>query len=156
MTPAVRRLEALHIPFKLHRYDHDPQAESFGEEAAAKLGVSTERIFKTLIAQVDDDALVMAILPVAGKLDLKKLAAALDGKKADLADPKLAEKATGYVVGGISPLGGRKTLPTLIDETADLFDTLYISAGQRGLQIEIAPGALTTLIGARLLSLTKE
>jgi len=156
MTPAVRLLESKQIAFTLHRYTHDPKAESFGEEAAAKLGVSTERMFKTLIAQVDGDALVMAILPVAAKLDLKKLAAAVDGKKADLADPKLAEKTTGYVVGGISPLGGRKELTTLIDETADLFDTIYISAGQRGLQIEIAPVALQALTNARSLSITKD
>ena len=156
MTPAIRLLEATNTPFTLHRYAHDPKSESFGEEAAAKLGVSAELLSKTLIAQVDGDALVMPILPVAGKLDLKKLAAAFEGKKADLADPKFAEKTTGYVVGGISPLGGRKALPTLIDETADLFDTIYISAGQRGLQIEIAPAALQALTDARLLSITKD
>lgn len=156
MTPAIRLLESLHVSFTPHRYTHDPKAESFGEEAAAKLGISTERLFKTLIALVDGDTLATAILPVAAKLDLKKLATALGGKKADLADPKLAEKTTGYVVGGISPLGGRKTLTTLLDETAQLFDTIYVSAGQRGLQIEIAPGDLITLTDARLLSLTKD
>jgi Cys-tRNA(Pro)/Cys-tRNA(Cys) deacylase len=156
MTPAIRLLESKQIAFTLHRYAHDANAESFGEEAASKLGVSTERLFKTLIAQVDGEALVMAILPVAAKLDLKKLAAACAGKKADLADPKLAEKATGYVVGGISPLGGRKTLTTLLDETATLFDTVYVSAGQRGLQIELAPAALQTLTNAQVLSITKD
>jgi Cys-tRNA(Pro)/Cys-tRNA(Cys) deacylase len=156
MTPAIRLLESKGTAFTLHRFEHDPKADSFGEEAAVKLGVSTERLFKTLIAQVDGDELAMAILPVAGKLDLKKLAAALDGKKADLADPKLAEKTTGYVVGGISPLGGRKSLSTLLDETADLFETIYISAGQRGLQIEIAPYELQSLTNARVLSITKD
>ena len=156
MTPAIRLLEAKGIAFTLHRYEHDPKAESFGEEAAAKLGVSTERMFKTLIALVDGATLVMAILPVAARLDLKKLAASADGKRADLADPKLAEKTTGYVVGGISPLGGRKALPTLLDETASLFETIFISAGQRGLQIEMAPGDLQALTGAIMISLTKE
>lgn len=156
MTPAVRLLEAKSIAFQLHRYAHDPKAASFGEEAAAKLGVSPERMFKTLIAQVDGATLVMAILPVAARLDLKKLATAADGKKADLAEPKLAEKTTGYVVGGISPLGGRKALSTFLDDSAQRFDTLFISAGQRGLQIEISPADLQALTDAALISLTKE
>ena len=156
MTPAIRLLQEQKIAFTLHRYAHDATAESFGDEAAAKLGVSPERMFKTLIAHVDGDALVMTILPVAGKLDLKKLAAAGGGKKADLADPKIAEKATGYVVGGISPLGGRKTLPTFLDESACLFETIYISAGQRGLQIEIAPDALQALSNAKMVALARE
>lgn len=156
MTPAIRLLEAGRIAFTLHRYDHDPDAESFGEEAAAKLGVSPEQMFKTLIAQVDGKQLVMAILPVAARLDLKKLAAASHGKKAEMADPKLAEKTTGYVVGGISPLGGRKALPTLLDETACLFDTIFISAGQRGLQIELAPIDLQALTEATMVAITKE
>ncbi len=156
MTPAVRLLDAKKIAYQLHRYEHDPKATSFGEEAAAKLGVSPERMFKTLIAQVDGDALVMAILPVAARLDLKKLATAANAKKAELADPKLAEKTTGYVVGGISPLGGRKSLPTLLDESACLFDTIFISAGQRGLQIEMSPNELQALTDASLISLTKD
>ncbi len=156
VTPAIRLLQAKNVAFTLHRYTHDASAESFGEEAAAKLGVSPERMFKTLVARVDGDALVMTILPVAGKLDLKKLAAAADGKKAELADPKLAEKTTGYVVGGISPLGGRRALPTFLDESACLFETIYISAGQRGLQIEIAPDALLTLTDAKLVALARE
>ena len=156
MTPAVRLLDSRKISYRLHRYQHDAKAKSFGEEAAAKLGVSTERMFKTLVATVDGTTLVMAILPVAARLDLKKLATAADGKKADLADPKIAEKATGYVVGGISPLGGRKALPTLLDETAILHDTIFISAGQRGLQIEIAPTDLQTLTNATMTSLAKE
>lgn len=166
MTPAIRLLEAKQVAFAAHRYDHDPKAESFGAEAAAKLGVSPDRMFKTLIALVEggsDSAaggrgaiLVMAILPVAARLDLKKLAAAAGGKKADLADPKLAEKTTGYVVGGISPLAGRKTLPTFLDETACLHATLFISAGQRGLQIEMSPTDLEALTNATLLSLAKD
>jgi Cys-tRNA(Pro)/Cys-tRNA(Cys) deacylase len=168
VTPAIRLLESRKIAHQVHRYDHDANAESFGEEAASKLGVSRERLFKTLVAQVDGafttgpspkgrgELLVMAILPVASRLDLKKLAATVDGKKADLADPKLAEKTTGYVVGGISPLGGRKALATLLDESAYLFDTIFISAGQRGMQIELAPSDLQSLTQAIMTSLTKD
>lgn len=156
MTPAIRLLKARGVAFQLHRYDHDPNADSFGAEAAAKLGVAPERLFKTLVAQMDDGTVVMTILPVAARLDLKKLATAVGAKKADLADPTLAEKTTGYVVGGISPLGGRKLLPTFLDESALLFDTLFVSAGKRGLQIEIAPAELRTLTKAAMTSLAKE
>src|SRR5947207_2469796 len=104
MTPAIRTAEAAQIEFSLHRYEHDPKADSFGLEAAEKLGVLPERVFKTLVAQVDGKQLVLCVIPVADRLDLKKLAAALHGKKADLADPAAAERATGYVIGGISPL----------------------------------------------------
>ncbi len=156
MTPAIRLLEVKRIVHQLHRYHHDPRAESFGEEAATKLGIAQERMFKTLVAAVDGEALVLAILPVAARLDLKKLAAAADCKRAELADPKVAEKATGYVVGGISPVGGRKVLPTFLDETAILFDTIFVSAGQRGLQIELSPRDLQSVSAATLTSLVKE
>lgn len=156
MTPAIRLLDARKMTYRLHPYAHDPAAASFGEEAAAKLGISTEQIFKTLVAQIDGAALVMTILPVAAQLDLKKLASAAQGKKADLADPRLAEKTTGYVVGGISPLGGKKPLPTYLDESAILFETIYVSAGRRGLQIELSPRDLQTLTNATLLDLTRQ
>lgn len=156
MTPAIRLLDARKMAYRLHPYAHDPAADSFGEEAAAKLGISTEQIFKTLIAQIDGAALVMTILPVAAQLDLKKLASAAQGKKADLADPRLAEKTTGYVVGGISPLGGKKALPTFLDESAILFETIYVSAGRRGLQIELSPRDLQTLTNATFLDLTRQ
>lgn len=155
MTPAIRLLEAKQISFRVHPYEPDPKADSYGDDAAEKLGVSPERVFKTLIARAED-TLVMAILPVAGRLDLKTLAAVMDAKKAELADPKSAEKATGYVIGGISPIGGRKSLPTLLDETASLFETIYVSAGQRGLQIELAPVDLQELIRATLASITRD
>src|SRR3954471_19574145 len=115
VTPAVRAAERARIEFSLHRYEHDEAADSFGLEAAEKLSVAPERMFKTLIAQIDGKQLVMVLVPVAARLDLKKLAGLLHGKKADLAPPAAAERATGYVVGGISPLGGRKHLPTIID-----------------------------------------
>jgi Cys-tRNA(Pro)/Cys-tRNA(Cys) deacylase len=154
VTPAVRAAEAARVPFVLHRYAHDPAAESFGREAAEKLGVPPERLFKTLVARVDGDRLVLAVVPVAGRLDLKKLAAAAGGKKADLADPAAAQRATGYVVGGISPLGGRRKLPTLLDAGAAAHATIFVSAGQRGLQMELAPADLVRLTAAAVADLT--
>ncbi len=155
MTPAIRLLEQAAVAFHLHRYEHDAAADSFGLEAAAKLGVPPDRVFKTLVAQVDGAELVMAILPSDVRLDLKKLAAAADGRKADLADPKLAEKVTGYVVGGISPLAGRKALRTFLDETAILHETIFVSAGQRGLQMELSPDDLLSITDAQLVDLVK-
>ena len=148
MTPAVRAVEAARVPFTLHRYDHDANAESFGLEAAAQLGVAPERVFKTLVAQLDGKRLVLAVIAAADRLDLKKLAAAAGGKKADLADATAAERATGYVVGGISPLGGKRALPMLVDESAARHTTIYVSAGRRGLQLELAPADLIRLTAA--------
>lgn len=125
----------------MHRYEHDPQHGSYGLEASAALGVPPERVFKTLVADVDDK-LTVAVVPVAGSLDLKALAGAVGGKKARMAEPAAAERATGYVTGGISPLGQRRPLPVVIDATATNFDTVFCSAGQRGLEIEIAPADL--------------
>ena len=120
MTPAIRAAEAAKIAFSLHRYEPDPKADSYGLDAAAQLGISPERIFKTLVANIDGNKLVLAMVPVARRLDLKKLANMAGGKKAELAEPAVAERATGYVVGGITPLGGRKKLPTLLDRAAAL------------------------------------
>lgn len=148
MTPAIRAAEKAEIRFVVHRYDHDPDAESFGLEAAERLGLPPERVFKTLVAQVDGQRLVMAVVPVAAHLNLKKLAAVAGGKRADMAGPAAAERATGYVIGGISPLGGRKRLPTILDSSALGYDAIYVSAGQRGLQMELAPQDLIRLTGA--------
>jgi Cys-tRNA(Pro)/Cys-tRNA(Cys) deacylase len=156
MTPAIRAAECAGIDFTLHPYEHSPDADSFGEEAAAKLGVDPLRIFKTLVAQIDRHTLVLCVIPVAFRLDLKKLAAAAGGKKADLADPADAERVTGYVVGGISPLGGRKKLPALIDEIALLHDTVFVSAGQRGLQMELTPHDLVRLTDAATADISVE
>ena len=150
MTPAVRVLEAAKVTFTLHEYEHNPDADSFGLEAASKLGVSPERVFKTLVAQVDGRDLVAAIVPVDAKLDLKKLAATVGGKRAEMAQPQAAERATGYVVGGISPLGGKKRLKTVIDDRAAQQQTLLVSAGRRGLQIELTPSDLVRLTDAKL------
>jgi len=148
-TPATLALRAAGVPFAEHAYDHDPAAASFGEEAAAALGVEPDRVFKTLLAEVDG-RLVVGIVPVSGRLDLKALAAAFGGKRATMADPVLAERKTGYVVGGISPLGQRSILPTALDETAELWDTVFVSGGRRGLDLELAPADLVRLTDARL------
>ena len=148
MTPAIRAAEAAEIPFRVHRYEHDPAADNFGTEAAQKLGLPPERVFKTLVAAVDGKALVMAVVPVAARLDLKKLAGVVGGKRADMADPATAERATGYVVGGISPLGGRKRLPTVLDASVLAHETVFVSAGQRGVQMELSPQDLVRLTAA--------
>ena len=140
-TPATVALTAAGIPFTPHAYEHDAANTSFGLEAATALGVEPEQVFKTLLADVDG-ALTVAIVPVTGKLDLKALAAAVGGKKAEMADPKLAERRTGYVVGGISPIGQKTRHATVLDETAELFDTIYVSGGKRGFDIELAPADL--------------
>ncbi|MEU8144095.1 Cys-tRNA(Pro) deacylase [Nonomuraea sp. NPDC048901] len=146
-TPATVALTKAKAEFTLHPYEHDTNAQAYGEEAADALGVPHERIFKTLVAEVEG-ALAVAVVPVSGKLDLKALAAALGGKKAAMADAAKVERVTGYVVGGISPLGQRKRLPTVVDASALEFGTIYFSAGKRGLQIETAPANLISLTGA--------
>jgi Cys-tRNA(Pro)/Cys-tRNA(Cys) deacylase len=146
-TPATALLTRAKVPFTLHPYDHDPRAEAYGEEAAGALGVAPERLFKTLIAAVDGK-LACAVVPVAGRLDLKAFAAARGGKRAELAEPAAAARATGYVVGGISPLGQKQRLPVVVDVSAENFETVFVSAGRRGLQVELAPGDLLRSAGA--------
>jgi Cys-tRNA(Pro)/Cys-tRNA(Cys) deacylase len=146
-TRATELLTRRGIPYSVHRYEHDPQYGSYGLAASAALGVEPERVFKTLIAEVDEQ-LTVAVVPVAGILDLKALAGAVGGKKARMADPATAERATGYVTGGISPLGQRRRLPVVIDSTALDFGTVYCSGGQRGLEIELAPADLARAAGA--------
>jgi Cys-tRNA(Pro)/Cys-tRNA(Cys) deacylase len=153
-TPATVALTRAGVEFTLHPYDHDPSAQVYGEEAADALGVPYGRIFKTLVAEVET-GLAVAVVPVAGKLDLKAFAAALKGKRAALADATKAERVTGYVIGGISPLGQRKRLPTVVDESALEFETVYFSAGRRGLQIETAPAELVRLAGAVTAPITR-
>lgn len=146
-TPATVALERANVGFTVHPYRHDARATSYGAEAAAALGVDPARVFKTLLAQVDD-ALVVAVVPVSGHLDLKALAAAVGGKRATMADPAAAQRATGYVVGGISPLGQRRPLPTVVDVTAIDHRTIYVSAGKRGVDIELRGEDLITLTSA--------
>jgi Cys-tRNA(Pro)/Cys-tRNA(Cys) deacylase len=143
-TPATVALLAAGIPFSEHAYAHDPATTNFGLEAAAALDLDPERVFKTLLADVDG-RLVVGIVPVTGKLDLKRLAAASGGKRAVMADPAVAERRTGYVVGGISPIGQKTAHPTVIDETAQLYDTVFVSGGRRGLDLELAPADLAAV-----------
>jgi Cys-tRNA(Pro)/Cys-tRNA(Cys) deacylase len=152
-TPATALLARCGIAFTLHPYDHDPRAQAYGEEAAAALGVEAERIFKTLIASVDGK-LACAVVPVAGRLDLKALAAALGGKRAELADPAAAARATGYVVGGISPIGQKSRLRVVLDASASGFETVYVSAGKRGLQVELAPADLLRAASATVAAIS--
>ena len=151
-TTATVALERARIPFTVHEYPHDPRHESYGQEAAEALGVPAERIFKTLIAAVDG-ALVAGVVPVGGQLDLKALAAAAGGKKAAMADVTAAERATGYVAGGISPVGLRKRLPVVLDASALAHRTVFCSGGRRGLEIELAPADLVRAAGATVASI---
>ncbi|MDG4763746.1 Cys-tRNA(Pro) deacylase [Solwaraspora sp. WMMD406] len=147
-TPATALLTKRRIAFRLHPYQVSPDTPDYGAAVAAALGVDADRVFKTLVAQVDG-ALAVGIVPVTGELDLKALAAALGGKRALLADRSVAERTTGYVRGGISPLGQRKLLPTVLDSSAEALAEIYVSAGRRGLQLSLAPGDLVALTGAR-------
>ncbi|MFB6944964.1 MULTISPECIES: Cys-tRNA(Pro) deacylase [unclassified Streptomyces] len=155
-TPATVALTAAGTAFTVHAYEHDPaSAASYGEEAAEALGVSPDRVFKTLVADVDG-TLTVAVVPVAGSLDLKALASAVGGKRATMADPAAAERTTGYVRGGISPLGQRKQLRTVLDASARSHPTICVSAGRRGLEVELAPTDLATLTGALFAEIGRE
>ncbi len=147
-TPATALLSKQKIAFTLHPYDHDPRAEAYGDEAAAALGVDANRIFKTLIALIDGK-LVCGVVPVAARLDVKALAAAIGGKRGAMAEPAAAARATGYVVGGISPIGQKSRLPVVVDASAEHFDTVFVSAGKRGLQVELTPADLAIAANAR-------
>lgn len=146
-TPATVALTKAQIAFRTHEYEHDPAAGSYGAEAAELMGVDPARLFKTLVADVDG-RLTVAVVPVSGSLDLKALASAVGGKKAAMADPAAAERSSGYVLGGISPLGQRRQLPTVVDASALGFETVFCSGGRRGLEIELAPADLVKLTGA--------
>jgi Cys-tRNA(Pro)/Cys-tRNA(Cys) deacylase len=148
-TPAITALVAAGVTHTVHEYDHDPRAESYGTEAADALGLDRQRVFKTLLADVDG-TLTVGVTPVTGQLDLKALARAVGGRRAAMADPRAAERATGYVVGGISPLGQKRAHPTVVDASAGEQTTIFVSAGRRGLEVELAPAALVRLTGAVL------
>ena len=146
-TPAVLALVRAGVDFVVRDYEHDPRAPSYGLEAATALGVAPERVLKTLVATVDDD-LVVAVVPSSSHLDLKALARLLGGRRAAMADPAVAQRATGYVVGGISPLGQRRPLPTVVDESALGHASVLVSGGRRGLDVELAPADLVRLTSA--------
>jgi Cys-tRNA(Pro)/Cys-tRNA(Cys) deacylase len=151
-TTATAALERAGIPFTVHEYARDPRHESYGQEAVEALGVPAGRVFKTLIAEVDGK-LVAGVVPVDGQLDLKALAAAAGGKRAAMADVTAAERATGYVAGGISPVGQRKRLPVVLDASALAHRTVFCSGGRRGLEIELAPADLVRAAGATVASI---
>ncbi len=137
MTPAIDLAKKLKLSYQLHEYNHNTNATSYGLEAAEKLGVAVEQVFKTLVVQTETASLVVAIVPVATTLNFKKMATAIGCKKVRMADPKQVERSTGYVLGGVSPLGQKKRLLTIIDHSAQQQPTIYVSAGRRGLEIEL-------------------
>lgn len=153
MTPAVVALEAAGVAFTVHQFDHDPAVRDYGREAADAIGADHDQVFKTLLVVADGKPAV-AIVPVSCQLSLKLAGSALGTKRADMCEPALAERTTGYVVGGISPLGQRKLLPTVIDETCEMWDTIYVSGGRRGLDLGVAPADLVALLGATVAPLT--
>lgn len=157
MTPAIRLLKKRKIEYTLHPYEHHTDERNFGEEAAEALNVDRGRIFKTLCVQLNEDAknLGVAIVPVSGQLDLKAFARVLDCKKAKMAEIRIAENMTGYIQGGISPLAQKKLLPTVIDESAIDFPSVFVSGGKRGLQIELNPLDLKQLLNAKSAHIAK-
>lgn len=155
MTPAIRDAKKAGINYRILEYSHDPRTTSYGEEAAEKLGFPSDKVFKTLVIELDLSFLAVCLIPVCRLLDLKQAAKALGGKKAVMADRKKVERTTGYVLGGISPLGQKKKLKTLIDKSALEHDTILISAGRRGLEIVLAPLDLAELTRAGLMDIAK-
>lgn len=151
MTPAVQAAKKAKIAYTLHEYQHDANNQSYGEEAASLLGLEPEQVFKTLLVSLNGQAnqLAVAILPVSHQLNLKAFAKIINAKKVAMGDPQKAQNATGYLLGGISPLGQKKRLPMIIDETAFKFDTIYVSAGKRGLEIQLSADDLMVITGAK-------
>jgi len=148
MTPAINQVKKAKIEFCLHEYDHDPNVRAFGKEASEKLGIPADQIFKTLVVSAETQGLAIAVVPVSGHLDLKTFANVIGAKKAEMAEKKQVIRSTGYVTGGVSPIGQKKQLPTIIDTSALNFNTIFVSAGRRGLQIALSPENLAVLTNA--------
>ena len=154
MTPAINLLKKNKCEFKIHKYDHDPACENYGEEAALKLGLDENQVFKTLLVELSPKELAVAVLPVSKQLSLKEVANAFKAKKAVMANKQEAQKVTGYLLGGISPLGQKKRLKTILDESAKSYDTIFVSGGKRGLDIEVKPQDLIKLLNANYYKVT--
>ncbi|ACL73805.1 Cys-tRNA(Pro) deacylase [Thioalkalivibrio sulfidiphilus] len=149
MTPGINVAKKAGVAHTVHEYAHDPASESYGLEAAEKLGLPPERVFKTLVVSLDGRELVVGVVPVAAMLSMKQIARAAGAKKAAMADKAEVERVTGYVLGGVSPLGQKKRLKTFIDVSAQQFSSIFVSAGRRGLEIELSPGDLARLTDGR-------
>ncbi|OZY85967.1 aminoacyl-tRNA deacylase [Cellvibrio mixtus] len=156
MTPAIKSLEKAKANFKIHEYSHDPAAESYGLEASEKLGVDASRVFKTLVVMLDAKEFAVGVIPVADMLSMKNIAKAAGAKKAAMADKVAVERITGYVLGGVSPLGQKKVLRTFIDASAQQQETIFVSAGRRGLEVEVKPAVFTQLLRTTFANLTQE
>lgn len=155
MTPAIDLLKKQRAEHRVHSYQHDPKAASYGLEAAEKLGLEPARVFKTLLAATEKGELLVAVVPVAGSLDLKALASAAGAKKTEMADPQAAQRSTGYLLGGISPLGQKKRLRTFIDQSAGQWPSIYVSAGRRGLEVELSASVLAELTAGQFAELAR-
>jgi Cys-tRNA(Pro)/Cys-tRNA(Cys) deacylase len=155
MTPAINTAKKAKVDFHVHEYEHDPSSPSYGEEASIKLGIESQRVFKTLVVALGSTDLAVAVLPVSRQLDLKSYAKAVGVKKVVMADKKTAERITGYVLGGVSPIGQKRSLVTIIDGSARNFDTIFVSAGRRGLEIELSPEDLCLLTAGKFKDIGK-
>lgn len=156
MTPAVNIAKKAKIAYTLHSYTHDPASASYGEEASEKLGIPADRVFKTLVAQIDGRELVVAVIPVAAMLSMKQIAKAAGGKKAEMAKGTDIERSSGYILGGVSPLGQKKRLRTYIDSSVENFPTIFVSAGRRGLEIELSAQDLAKITDAEMVAICAE
>ncbi|WP_417565357.1 Cys-tRNA(Pro) deacylase [Marinobacter sp.] len=156
MTPGINAARKARVAHTIHEYNHDPASESYGTEAAEKTGVDPARIFKTLVVAIDEKELAVGIVPVTTMLNMKLIARAAGGKKAAMADKQAVQRSTGYVLGGVSPLGQKRKLRTFIDESGQSFETIFVSAGRRGLEIELAPQDLARLVDGVFVSLHQE
>lgn len=156
MTPGINAATKAGIAHTIHEYEHDPATDNYGAEAAEKTGANPDQVFKTLVVAIDSKELVVGVVPVSAMLSMKLIAKAAGGKKAAMADPQAVQRSTGYVLGGVSPLGQKKRLRTFVDNSADQFDTIFVSAGRRGLEIELAAADLAKLTRAEFAPLQQE